>query len=177
MNKSDDRVTQVKKDINGEVRLIFAIAFFVMFLGCAILLLLTEHDSSVLWTKGVLLLLIFLFMYLVCARIVKGRVDGLFAPVDSYIKDNDQKLDLLQKENDDNIGSIKAAIKDNENIKNTAFDSVKAFNKSNKTIVDNEKGLNFETIWSSVFDLDTLDIYRAEGEPRRKKYKLDERLK
>lgn len=139
MNKSEDRVTQVKKDINGEVRLIFAIAFFVMFLGCGILLLLTEHDSSVLWTKGVLLLLIFLFMYLVCARIIKGRVDGLFAPVDSYIKDNDQKLDLLQKENDDNIGSIKAAIKDNENIKNTAFDSVRAFNKSNKTIVDNEK--------------------------------------
>ena len=29
-----------------------------------------------------------------------------------------------------------------------------------------EKGLNFETIWSSVFDLDSLDIYRAEGDPR-----------
>ena len=40
-----------------------------------------------------------------------------------------------------------------------------------------EKGLNFETIWSSVFNLDTLDIYRAEGDPRRKKYILDERLK
>lgn len=40
-----------------------------------------------------------------------------------------------------------------------------------------EKGLNFETIWSSVFDLGTLDIYRAEGDPRRKKYILDERLK
>ena len=40
-----------------------------------------------------------------------------------------------------------------------------------------EKGLNFETIWSSVFDLDTLDIYRAEGDPRRKKYISDERLK
>ena len=37
-----------------------------------------------------------------------------------------------------------------------------------------EKGLNFETIWSSVFNLDTLDIYRAEGDPRRKKYILDE---
>ena len=33
-----------------------------------------------------------------------------------------------------------------------------------------EKGLNFETIWSSVFDLETLDVYRAEGDPRRKKY-------
>lgn len=40
-----------------------------------------------------------------------------------------------------------------------------------------EKGLNFETIWSSVFDLGTLDIYRAEGDPRRKKFILDERLK
>lgn len=40
-----------------------------------------------------------------------------------------------------------------------------------------EKGLHFETIWSSVFDLDTLDIYRAEGDPRRKQFILDERLK
>ena len=40
-----------------------------------------------------------------------------------------------------------------------------------------EKDLNFETIWSSVFDLDTLDIYRAEGDPRRKKNISDERLK
>ncbi len=40
-----------------------------------------------------------------------------------------------------------------------------------------EKGLNFEMIWSSVFDLDTLEIHRAEGDPRKKKFILDERLK
>lgn len=40
-----------------------------------------------------------------------------------------------------------------------------------------EKGLDFETIWNSVFDLDTLDIYRAEADPRRKRFISDERLK
>ena len=34
----------------------------------------------------------------------------------------------------------------------------------------------FETIWSSVFDLNSLMIYRAEGDPRRKKFIKDSRL-
>ncbi len=35
---------------------------------------------------------------------------------------------------------------------------------------------NFETVWSSVFDLESLIIYRAEGDPRRKKFITDTRL-
>lgn len=35
---------------------------------------------------------------------------------------------------------------------------------------------NFETVWSSVFDLKTLMVYRAEGDPRKKKFVVDDRL-
>lgn len=35
---------------------------------------------------------------------------------------------------------------------------------------------DFETIWSSIFDLESLVIYRAEGDPRRKKFITDNRL-
>lgn len=35
---------------------------------------------------------------------------------------------------------------------------------------------NFETVWSSIFDLDSLVIYRAEGDPRKKKFVTDNRL-
>lgn len=35
---------------------------------------------------------------------------------------------------------------------------------------------NFETVWSSIFDLKTLMIYRAEGDPRKKKFRVDNRL-
>ena len=35
---------------------------------------------------------------------------------------------------------------------------------------------NFETVWSSIFDLKTLMIYRAEGDPRKKKFGVDNRL-
>ena len=35
---------------------------------------------------------------------------------------------------------------------------------------------DFETIWSSIFDLSNLMIYRAEGDPRRKKFIPDKRL-
>lgn len=40
-----------------------------------------------------------------------------------------------------------------------------------------DKSLNFETVWSSIFDLDSLTIYRSEGNPRKCKYVKDERLK
>lgn len=36
---------------------------------------------------------------------------------------------------------------------------------------------NFETVWSSVFDLQSLMIYRAEGDPRKKKHITDDRLR
>ena len=35
---------------------------------------------------------------------------------------------------------------------------------------------DFETVWSSVFDLKSLMIYRAEGDPRKKKFITDNRL-
>lgn len=35
---------------------------------------------------------------------------------------------------------------------------------------------NFQTIWSSIFDLKSLMIYRAEGDPRKKKFVKDSRL-
>jgi len=39
---------------------------------------------------------------------------------------------------------------------------------------DNEP--DFETVWSSIFDLESLVIYRAEGDPRKKKFISDNRL-
>ena len=39
---------------------------------------------------------------------------------------------------------------------------------------DNEP--DFETVWSSVFDLESLNVYRAEGNPRKKKFMMDNRL-
>lgn len=34
----------------------------------------------------------------------------------------------------------------------------------------------FETVWSSIFDLQSLTLYRAEGDPRKKKFITDNRL-
>lgn len=39
-----------------------------------------------------------------------------------------------------------------------------------------EKKDNFKTVWSSIFELDSLIIHRAEGNPRRNKYQEDLRL-
>ena len=38
-----------------------------------------------------------------------------------------------------------------------------------------DKSLNFETVWSSIFDLQNGNIYCAEGNPQKSKYRRDER--
>ena len=40
-----------------------------------------------------------------------------------------------------------------------------------------DKKLNFDTIWASIFNLTSSEIYRAEGNPGRTKYLMDERFK
>ena len=35
---------------------------------------------------------------------------------------------------------------------------------------------NFQTVWSSIFNLKNLMVYRAEGDPRKKKFVTDSRL-
>lgn len=39
-----------------------------------------------------------------------------------------------------------------------------------------DKELNFDTVWSSVFDISNHKIYRAEGNPLRRKFKEDLRF-
>ncbi len=39
-----------------------------------------------------------------------------------------------------------------------------------------EKEMNFDTVWSSIFDMESGKIYRAEGNPSRSKYKQDKRF-
>lgn len=39
-----------------------------------------------------------------------------------------------------------------------------------------KKSLNFETVWSSIFVSAELKIYRSEGDPRRKKFTIDNRM-
>lgn len=40
-----------------------------------------------------------------------------------------------------------------------------------------KKSINFETIWSTKININKLEMYRAEGDPRRAKFVLDKRLK
>ncbi len=55
---------------------------------------------------------------------------------------------------------------------------IKEILKGNKGFMcQYDKSLNFETVWSSIFDLDDLTIYRSEGNPRRCRFIKDERLK
>ena len=38
-------------------------------------------------------------------------------------------------------------------------------------------GLDFETVWSSIFDLGSLAVYRADGDPRTAPFVADNRLR
>lgn len=73
---------------------------------------------------------------------------------------------------------------------NTVVNAIKKFDKENDIeylmnllkgkygfICQYEKKLYFETIWSSIFNLNTKEVYRAEGDPRKYKFIEDNRLR
>lgn len=62
-------------------------------------------------------------------------------------------------------------------IKEDVIENTKKLLKGNYGFMcqyDNEP--DFETVWSSIFDLENLNIFRAEGDPRKKKFVEDNRL-
>ncbi|MDD3391987.1 MAG: C45 family autoproteolytic acyltransferase/hydrolase [Bacilli bacterium] len=70
---------------------------------------------------------------------------------------------------------------------NTCIDSLKEKNKNVDFAIDLASGkkgficqynkkLNFDTLWSSIYDIKEMKIFRAEGNPSKTKYKDDSRL-
>lgn len=64
----------------------------------------------------------------------------------------------------------------NTHIKGNLIEATEHLLKGRYGFMCQYDALDFETVWSSVFDLKNLMIYRAEGDPRKKKFIVDSRL-
>lgn len=64
----------------------------------------------------------------------------------------------------------------NTHIKENLIETTEQLLKGNYGFICQYDEPDFETVWSSVFDLENLMIYRAEGDPRKKKFVVDSRL-
>ena len=64
----------------------------------------------------------------------------------------------------------------NIHIKGNLIEATEQLLKGNYGFMCQYDAPDFETVWSSVFDLKNLKIYRAEGDPRKKKFIMDSRL-
>lgn len=137
--ESQTKVSKVKQDIKGEVKLIFGLAFFVMYLACEILLFLTENNHSYFFIKSIILIGVFLAMNILCVKLVGIRINSLFEPVDRYVADSDEVIDSLSRENQENKDSIKEANKTHEGFLNRAKSSARESAKLGKNIGKNKE--------------------------------------
>ena len=64
----------------------------------------------------------------------------------------------------------------NTHMKGNLIETTKQLLKGNYGFICQYDEPDFETVWSSVFDLENLMVYRAEGDPRKKKFVADSRL-
>lgn len=105
--------------------------------------------------------------------------DGsIVCTVNSFTSDEMKKYDDANGNDYDSAKRYKVVIDSFFNfIKDDYIETTKQLLKGNYGFMcqyDNEP--DFETVWSSIFDLENLLIYRAEGDPRRKKFITDKRL-
>jgi len=137
--ESKNQVDKVKKDIKSEVMLIFGVAFFVMFLACVILLFLTESSHTYFAVKTLALVIAFVSMHIVCVKIVGTRIRLLFEPVDKYVADSDETIDILSKENRENINNILEVNKSHAKLLDKANIGARASKKLTRNINKNKE--------------------------------------
>ena len=160
-----NQVDKVKKDIKSEVKLIFGTAFFVMFLACVTLLFLTESSHTYFAIKTLALVIAFVSMHIVCVKIVGTRIKLLFEPVDKYVADSDETIDILSKENSENINSILEVNKSHAKLLDKANIGAKASKKFSRNINKN-KEVNRQVVTKVTFNKlsdELINDYVAKG--------------
>lgn len=132
---------KAKNDICAEVRLIFGLAFFVMYIGCAVLLLLTELDMKKVIIKCAVMFVVFIVMYFICARIVVRRIEHLFDPIETYVDKSNEEIQNLNKQKIINEGSIEEVNRTNKALIDKTNESVDFVIKKNKRIETNKEAV------------------------------------
>lgn len=104
---------------------------------------------------------------------------SVICTVNNFTTESMKKYEWDEKDEyntDERYNNVISAFKNYSN--EDMIEYIKEVLKGNKGFMcQYDKSLNFETVWSSIFDLDDLTIYRSEGNPRRCKFVKDERLK
>lgn len=113
-------------------------------------------------------------------REAKSVDDGyLVCTVNSFISDELKPYDFA-KGDDYHSYTRYSVVMDNciKNVKNAdpVVETQKLLKGEYGFMCQYDDEPDFETVWSSIFDLSNLMIYRAEGDPRRKKFITDIRL-
>ncbi|MDE7354741.1 MAG: acyl-CoA--6-aminopenicillanic acid acyl-transferase [Acetatifactor sp.] len=111
------------------------------------------------------------------AEIVYG--ERIVCTVNSFVSDEMKPYDDAYGNDYDSRKRYKVVLDSfsSGRIKDDYIETTKQLLKGNYGFMcqyDNEP--DFETVWSSIFDLESLAIYRAEGDPRKKTFVSDNRL-
>lgn len=102
--------------------------------------------------------------------------NNIICTVNSFTSSKMKPFDFANGDDYRSYDRYKTVINTLKNIDDDLIESTKELLKGKTGFMCQYNDPNFETVWSSIFDLDTLTIYRAEGDPRRKKFITDDRL-
>ncbi len=102
--------------------------------------------------------------------------DKIVCTVNSFTSDDMKPFDMAN--GDDCFSNIRyRTVMDNfSNIHGDCIETTQRLLRGDYGFICQYDSPDFETVWSSVFDLKTLMIYRAEGDPRKCKFIEDRRL-
>jgi len=92
----------------------------------------------------------------------------------SEMAEFDNKPDLDWYSTNTRLETIQNALKNQDKLEIDYFKEILSGKKG--MMCQYEKNLNFDTLWSIIYDLKSLSIERVDGNPKRKKYREDSRL-
>ena len=108
---------------------------------------------------------------------IKSDGDSIVCTVNSFTSDEYTPFDDANGDDYDSGKRYKVVVDSFTNkIKDNYLEETKQLLMGKYGFMCQYEDPNFETVWSSIFDLESLMIYRAEGDPRKKRFISDNRL-
>lgn len=108
---------------------------------------------------------------------IKSGGDSIVCTVNSFTSDEYTPFDDANGDDYDSGKRYKVVVDSFTNkIKDDYLEETKQLLMGKYGFMCQYEDPSFETVWSSIFDLESLMIYRAEGDPRKKRFISDNRL-
>lgn len=107
---------------------------------------------------------------------IRKPINNIICTVNSFTSEKMKRFDFAKGDDYKSHERYQNVLNTLKNLDSDVIEGIKALLSGKTGFMCQYEDPNFKTVWSTIIDLNTLSIQRAEGDPRKTKFIIDDRL-